>query len=88
MAKKEKRKTARKVVAKRTKGPVKKAKRAVSKKASARKMAKRASPAKKASPARALVKSTRKAKMRVPPATFEQLVHSGKPQFVAPLDEV
>ena len=88
MAKRTKRKIAKKGAAKRAKAPAKNAKRAGPKKASARKTAKRASPAKKGSLVRALRKPARKAKTRVPPPTFEQLVHSGEPQFVTPLDEV
>jgi hypothetical protein len=91
LAKKAKRKTAKKVVAKRAKRPVKKAKRPARKKVSAKKTAKRASlakkasPAKKGPPARAQRKPARKTKTRVPSPPAELLVSNAEPQFVTPL---
>ncbi len=90
MAKKAKRKTAKKIVAKRAKGPVKKVKRPAQKKASAkktspRKSINRASPAKKKSPARAQRKPTRKIKTRVPSPPAELLISRAEPLFVTPL---
>jgi hypothetical protein len=82
MVKKAKRKTAKKVIAKRAKRPAKKAKRPARKKASSRKTSKRAAVARKGSAVRTARKPTRKTKTRVPSPPAELLVSNAEPQFV------
>jgi hypothetical protein len=83
MAKKTKTKKTARLAAKRPKKAVtKKAKKTTKKKKP------RATAAKKTAVKKSVLKPARKAKRKVPIPTVEQLVHSGEPQFVTPLDQV
>jgi hypothetical protein len=77
------------VVIKRGKKLAKTVKSAISRKAKTPAPTKAKLPAARKAVARKTIKKTaRKAKVRVPLPTIEQLVHSGEPLFVTPLDEV